>query len=154
MEFQLCLVLTGRASCGHLLGKHHIFAGRAQKHLASVHSCAREKTYTLFTRRPEVQHDYHAADEIIAKKLNGADEVIVNEGDSLSGGEKQRIALARAYIRHRPVLILDEGTSAIDKDTTEQIESSLLNEDGLTLIAITHDVSPEHLSKFDRVIAL
>ena len=53
---------------------------------------------------------------------------------SLSGGQKQRIAVARALIRKKPLLILDEGTSAIDMQTAYDIESRLLEISDLTLL--------------------
>ena len=60
-------------------------------------------------------------------------------GSNLSGGQKQRIAVARALIRNKPILILDEGTSAIDMQTAYDIENHLLKIEGLTIITITHN---------------
>lgn len=61
-------------------------------------------------------------------------------GSNLSGGQKQRIAVARALIRNKPILILDEGTSAIDMQTAYDIENHLLKIEGLTIITITHNL--------------
>lgn len=73
-------------------------------------------------------------------------------GSNLSGGQKQRIAVARALIRNKPILILDEGTSAIDKQTAYDIENRLLNIENLTLITITHNLEKELLEKYDEVV--
>ena len=73
-------------------------------------------------------------------------------GNNLSGGQKQRIAIARALINESPIIILDEGTSAIDMQTGYDIESRLLKLDELTLITITHKMSEELLSLYDEVI--
>ena len=72
-------------------------------------------------------------------------------GSNLSGGQKQRIAVARALIRNKPILILDEGTSAIDMQTAYDIENRLLNMEDLTLITITHHLEQNLLDKYDEI---
>lgn len=78
---------------------------------------------------------------------------IGENGNRLSGGQKQRVAIARAMIRNTPILILDEGTSALDKQTAYEIEEQLLQTD-LTLITITHNLDPQLLTKYDEIIYL
>lgn len=73
-------------------------------------------------------------------------------GSNLSGGQKQRIAVARALIRNKPILILDEGTSAIDMQTAYDIENHLLKIEGLTIITITHNLKKELLELYDNII--
>lgn len=73
-------------------------------------------------------------------------------GNRLSGGQRQRVAVARALIAEKPLLILDEGTSAIDMKTAYEIESSLLEEEALTLITITHQTNQEILGRYDEII--
>ena len=75
-------------------------------------------------------------------------------GSNLSGGQKQRIAVARALIRNKPILILDEGTSAIDMGTAYDIEDRLLQIEDLTLITITHNLRKELLEKYDAIILM
>ncbi|MBQ1871578.1 MAG: ABC transporter ATP-binding protein, partial [Lachnospiraceae bacterium] len=84
----------------------------------------------------------------------GLDTIVAENGKNFSGGEKQRFALARAYLKNTPILVLDEGTSAIDAETARAIEDKLIEDKELTLIAITHDVSDEHLKRFDNVIRI
>ncbi len=74
------------------------------------------------------------------------------DGANLSGGQKQRIAVARALAQNKPILILDEGTSAIDLKTAVDIESRLLSLDNLTVITITHSFNPSLLRKYDKVL--
>lgn len=80
------------------------------------------------------------------------DSYVGENGNKLSGGQRQRVAVARALVQKKPILILDEGTSAIDKQTAFDIENRLLQADDLTMITITHSLSPELLKLYDTVI--
>ncbi|GAA4064667.1 ABC transporter ATP-binding protein [Amphibacillus indicireducens] len=73
-------------------------------------------------------------------------------GVNLSGGQKQRVAVARALIQNKPLLILDEGTSAIDIKTAYDIENTLLNMEDLTLITVTHYFNHDLLKQYDEII--
>lgn len=79
---------------------------------------------------------------------------VVENGENLSGGQKQRIAVARAIIRNPQLLVLDEGTSAIDSQTASDIENRLFGLDNLTIIAITHKLNRPLLEKYDKIIFL
>ena len=78
---------------------------------------------------------------------------IQDNGMNLSGGQKQKIALARALYHNKPILILDEATSAIDKKSAYDIEEKLLKLPGITLISITHDISSPQLKNYDKIIS-
>lgn len=91
-------------------------------------------------------------DEFISELPEGLKYKVGENGSNLSGGQKQRIAVARAMIRNKPILILDEGTSAIDMQTAYDIESRLLAMENLTLITITHNIKKELLELYDNVI--
>ena len=73
-------------------------------------------------------------------------------GANLSGGQRQRIAVAGALIEEKPLLILDEGTNAVDIQTAYDIESTLLGIEDLTLITITHNLRPELLRRYDALL--
>ena len=89
--------------------------------------------------------------EFISELPTGLQYQVGENGSNLSGGQKQRIAVARALIRNKPILILDEGTSAIDMQTAYDIENRLLKMEDLTLITITHHLEPNLLDKYDEL---
>ena len=64
------------------------------------------------------------------------------------------MAIARALIQQMPILMLDEGTSALDLQTAYDIEKTLLGIDELTVITITHKLSEEILSQYDEIIVM
>ncbi|KEI91013.1 ABC transporter ATP-binding protein [Clostridium botulinum] len=90
--------------------------------------------------------------KFIEETTNGLNYLVGENGSNLSGGQRQRIAIARALIQQTPILVLDEGTSAIDMQTAYDIESKLLSVENLTLITITHKMSEELLSLYDEII--
>ena len=75
-------------------------------------------------------------------------------GCNLSGGEKQRISIARALINKSQLLLLDEATSALDNETSIVITNNLLEIANTTKIMITHRLDEEILNKFDEIIVM
>lgn len=73
--------------------------------------------------------------------------------DALSGGEKQRIALARALDRNCSFYLLDEVTSALDKENSTLIERLLL-ESKCCIINVSHKPSEELLDSYDKIIRI
>lgn len=80
------------------------------------------------------------------------DTSVGENGNNLSGGQRQRVAVARALVQEKPILILDEGTSAVDMQTAYDIESQLLKIGKLTVITVTHSLNSELLENYDKVI--
>lgn len=90
-------------------------------------------------------------DKFLSKEIS-LDSKVGENGCNLSGGQRQRIAIARALIRETPILVLDEGTSAIDMQSAYEIEANLLNIKELTLLSILHKTSEGLLAKYDEII--
>lgn len=84
----------------------------------------------------------------------GIDSEVGENGNNLSGGQKQRVAIARSLIQNTPILLLDEGTSALDSKTAFEIEDTLLNIDDLTVITVTHKLIDSILKRYDEIIVM
>mgnify|MGYP002672999854 CR=1 FL=1 len=85
---------------------------------------------------------------------HGQDYVCGENGSALSGGEKQRISIARALLCKTKVLLMDEATAALDEITANEIMSSILSIEDLTSIVVTHRLDENVLKQYDRIIVL
>ena len=91
--------------------------------------------------------------EFIDRLPKGLDTIIEENGGNVSGGEKQRIGLARALIKKSPLILLDEATSALDLNTEENINKYLLSlSNEYTVITVTHRLYS--VKEYDRIIVI
>jgi len=109
----------------------------------------------LSATRREVEDALRRAqcDDIIAKLPDGMDTVVGSKGVYLSGGEAQRIAIARQILKGSPIVILDEATAFADPDNEQRIRAALAEvTKGKTVITIAHRL--EGMPSADRVYLL
>ena len=84
---------------------------------------------------------------------NGLDYAIEDEGGNISGGQKQRIEIARALLYNCSVLLVDEGTSALDKNTAAKVRETIMNLDK-TVVEVAHYIPDDVKVKFNTLIEL
>ena len=111
---------------------------------------------TMFHAFPEEAVDRAIALSGLSKLIaeRGNDYLCGENGSGLSGGEKQRISIARSLLKKSQVLLVDEATAALDSETAHQVSSAILGLDGITSIIVTHSLEEGLLRQYDGVIAL
>ena len=131
-------------------------ASSRRRPTSSTPPCARTCASRGPTRRDEeIEEAARAAQihEVVAALPDGYDTVVGERGFRFSGGEKQRIAIARTILRNPPVLVLDEATSALDVQTERAVEEALDRlAEGRTTLVIAHRLST--VREADQIVVL
>lgn len=135
-----------RRQAGWVGQKTHLFRGSIADNIALGRPAADRATIEQAAQAAGVM-------EFARHLPAGLDTLLGETGLGVSGGEAQRIALARAFLADRPVLLMDEPTAHLDRNTAEQVIASLRRLlPGRTVLIATH--TPAVLALADRVICL
>lgn len=92
--------------------------------------------------------------ELVDSLPEGLSAMVEENGKNFSGGEKQRLSLARALLRKSRVLLLDEFTANLDKETAEKIEEQVMGLKDCLIITVTHRLTPDMHSRYDGILDL
>ncbi|MDQ3876267.1 MAG: ABC transporter ATP-binding protein/permease [Actinomycetota bacterium] len=124
----------------------YLFHASVRENLRFAKPSATDEEIELAAEAARIHH-------VIAALPDGYDTVVGERGYRFSGGEKQRIAIARTILRNPPILVLDEATSSLDTETERLVQDALdrLSE-GRTTIAIAHRLST--VRDADQIIVL
>ena len=124
----------------------YLFHATVRENLRFARPDATDEEIEEAARAAQVHH-------VITALPDGYDTVVGERGYRFSGGEKQRIAIARTLLRNPPILVLDEATSALDTETERLVQEALERlEEGRTTIAIAHRLST--IKDADQIIVL
>lgn len=111
---------------------------------------------TMFSDFPKEEVDraieLSGLSKLIAER--GDDYLCGENGSGLSGGEKQRISIARSLLKKSQVLLVDEATAALDAQTAFQVSNAILDMDELTRIVVTHALDENLLKRYDHIVTL
>ena len=111
---------------------------------------------TMFKEFPRAQ-----VDEAI--RLSGLTALVSEKGEhylcgengcNLSGGEKQRISIARSLLRKTQILLADEATAALDAETAYQVSDAILNLTDMTRVVVTHALDGNLLRRYDGILTM
>jgi ATP-binding cassette subfamily B protein len=124
-----------RGTIGVVSQETYLFHGTVRDNLRFAKPSATDEELEQAARAAQI-HDH------LASLPDGYDTVVGERGYRFSGGEKQRLAIARAVLRDPPVMVLDEATSALDVETERAVQEALEHlSRGRTTIAIAHRLS-------------
>lgn len=111
---------------------------------------------TMFRDFPKSEVDEAIRLSGLSRIINekGEDYLCGENGNGLSGGEKQRISIARSLLKKSQVLLVDEATSSLDAETAYRVSSTILGLNGVMGIVVTHSLDEGLLRQYDGIITL
>ena len=124
-----------RDGVGMVLQKNTLFSGTIAENLRWGNESATDEQVRRVAEMAQ-------ADKFVSSFPKGYDTLIEQGGTNVSGGQKQRLCIARALLKHPKILILDDSTSAVDTATEKQIRTALTEDfTGVTKIIIAQRIS-------------
>ena len=111
---------------------------------------------SMFRDFPKTEMDEAIARAHLGALIRERGEVYLcgENGSGLSGGEKQRISIARSLLKKSSVLLADEVTAALDAQTAHRVSSDILDLQGITRIVVTHTLEESLLRRYDKIFVL
>lgn len=111
---------------------------------------------TMFREFPREEQERAIRRAHLSELLDerGEEYLCGENGSGLSGGEKQRISIARSLLKHSSVLLADEATAALDAQTAYQVTNDLLDLQGVTRIIVTHTLNETLLRRYDGILVM
>ena len=88
----------------------------------------------------------------VGKLDQGLDTVMEDNGRNISGGERARIAIARALLGETDILVLDEAFQSLDYETARSVEGTILSLEELTVLNVSHIIMPENKHRYDALL--
>ncbi|MDU5080383.1 ABC transporter ATP-binding protein [Tissierella carlieri] len=85
---------------------------------------------------------------------NGLDTMIYDNGKNISGGERSRVAIARGLLSKSDIIFLDEAFASLDSKVAKEIENTLLDLDGVTIVNVSHVIFQETKDKYDKIFVV
>jgi ATP-binding cassette subfamily B protein len=135
-----------RATVGVVSQETYLFHGTVRENLRFARPSATDEELEQAARAAQIH-------EHLASLPEGYDTVVGERGYRFSGGEKQRLAIARAILRDAPVMVLDEATSALDVETERAVQEALEQlSRGRTTVTIAHRLST--IRDSDQILVL
>ena len=104
--------------------------------------------------KAKVRHAIEQSGLVTLIEEKGDDYSCGEGGKNLSGGEKQRVSIARCLVRETPILLMDEATAALDNNIAQMVESKILSIDNLTRIIVTHRLNEAIMQKYDKIFVM
>lgn len=92
--------------------------------------------------------------DVLSRAEGGVHAMVGENGSNFSGGERQRIAIARALYHQKKILLFDEATSALDSGMAEKIERLILHLKDVTCLFVSHQLSSSCTGQYDRILRL
>jgi ABC-type bacteriocin/lantibiotic exporter with double-glycine peptidase domain len=92
--------------------------------------------------------------EYLRRQPNGLDTQVGENAGQMSGGEKQRLSIARVLLFPAPILLMDESTSHLDPTTAAEIEGLIFHRPDTTVIFVTHNLTPQTAEAADQIYEL
>lgn len=120
----------------------YLFNDTLRYNLTLGHPCSDEEIYSVLS--------YVNLIGFLKTLPDGLNTIIGDGGKNISGGQQQRIVIARSLLQKKKIFIMDEGTSALDQKNAHMIENMVMDDPNLTLILITHHLEEANRSKFKK----